>query len=304
MSHVNGFIRKQGQRLLEDNRSALLYAVLLAVFPFTTWLSQALISLVTLRKGWRDGAMLLMPVMTAFLACSLVTAPPQLAIMNTLLTFIPCFIATCVLGITASWRAVAGVFFLLVSLGAIVFQIFMPEFIMAQYQYLYAVIHELHPDVLSRFVNDTTGLNQLMLANALFGLQLASIVVSAILPLTLARSVQSQLYYPGGYRQEMLALRSNKIGLLLLVLMLVAVNQSKMIAMNILPLLVLYFLAAGLSLSFNVLARKKMRGVMLILLAPLVLVPFIMLPVYVILGSLDSLFNLRLYLPSTVGKTT
>ena len=158
--------------------------------------------------------------------------------------------------------------------------------------------------MLPRVITDINGSSQLILANYLFGLQLASLVLSAILPLTLARSVQSQLYYPGGYQQEMYSLRSNKIGLLILVLMLVSANQGKLIAMDILPLLVMYFLFAGLSLSFHALAGKKIRGALLILITPLVLVPFVMLPVYVILGSLDSLFNLRLYLPSTAGKTT
>lgn len=304
MSHVNGFIRQQGQKLLDSNRHALLYAVLLALIPYTTWLSLAIIALVTLKKGWREGAMLLMPVMTAFLTCSMVVAPTLLAISNTVLAFIPCYLAACVLGLTASWRAVAGVFLLLLSVSAMVFQIVMPDFITAQYQYLYAAMSQLHPEVLPRVITDVNGSNQLILANYWFGLQLASLVVSALMPLTLARSVQSQLYYPGGYRQEMHSLRGNKAGLMLLILVLIAAHQGRFIAMNILPLLVMYFLIAGLSVSFCALAGKKIRGTPLILVTPLVLVPFVMLPVYVILGSLDSLFNLRLYLPSAAGKTT
>lgn len=304
MMNVNGFISQQGKKLLENNRHAMLYAVLLAVIPYTTWLSLAVIALVTLRKGWREGAMLLMPVMTAFLACSLAAAPVKLAIINTLLAFLPCYLAACVLSMSASWRAVAGVFFLLLLISAMLFQVVMPEFITAQYQYLYAAMNELNPDVLPKALANIHGSNQLVLANYLFGLQLASLVLTAALPLTLARSVQSQLYYPGGYLQEMHSLRGNRIGFLLLVVMFIAASQGKLIAMNMLPLLVMYFLSAGLSLSFYAFAGRKIRGASLILIAPLILVPFIMLPVYVILGSLDSLFNLRFYLPTVAGKTT
>lgn len=305
MINVNGFICQQGQKLLENNRHAMLCAVLLAIFPYTTWLSLTVIALVTLRKGWRDGALLLMPVMTAFLVCSVATAVPTLlAITNTLVTFIPCYFAACVLGMTTSWRAVAGVFFLLLLICAILFQIFMPEFITAQYQYLYAAISELRPDALPKVMVSLNGSNQLILANYLFGLQLANLFISAILPLTLARSIQSQLYYPGGYQQEMHSLRGNKVGVLILLLILVAASQGNLIAINVLPLLVVYFLSAGLSLSFYAFAGKKIRGASLILVIPLVLLPFVMLPVYVILGSLDSLFNLRFYLPSIAGKAT
>ena len=304
MIHVNGFIRQQGQKLLENNRHAMLYAVLLALIPYTTWLSLAVIALVTLKKGWRDGALLLMPVMTAFLACSMVVASPQLAITNTLLAFVPCFLAACLLGLSGSWRAVAVVFFLLALLSAMLIQIFTPEFIAVQYQYLYDAISELHPDMLPRVITDINGSSQLILANYLFGLQLASLVLSAILPLTLARSVQSQLYYPGGFKQEMHGLRSNKAGLLMLVVVLIAVSQNKVIAMNVLPLFVFYFLLAGLSLTAHALGKKKIRGTPLLLVTPILLVPFVMIPVYVILGSLDSLFNLRLYLPTNAGKTT
>ncbi len=304
MIDVKGFMRQQGLRLLENSRYALMCAVFLATIPFTTWLSQAVIALVVLKKGWRDGLMLLMPVMTAFLACSLFSVSVFSAVVNTLLTFIPLFLAACILGMTASWRAVATGFFLFASLSAVLLQIFMPEFIMAQYRYVLSAMQEIQPGVLSKLVNNTGSLNQHILANYLFGIQLAGLVFSTSISLTMARSVQSQLFYPGGYRKEMLSLRGSKAGLAMLVLMLIAAQQGKFLAMNMLPLLVMYFLAAGLSLGAHVLDGKKVRGAMLLLVIPLLFMPFVMLPFYVILGSLDSVFNLRLYLPVTAGKTT
>ena len=81
----------------------------------------------------------------------------------------------------------------------------MPELIAAQYQYVSSAIREVHPEAFARFVNDTNAVNQQVLANYLFGLQLVGVVFAAMLPLTLARAVQSQLYYPGGFNQEMFA---------------------------------------------------------------------------------------------------
>ncbi len=300
---MNGYLSQQGKKLLENSRHALLYAGILAVIPYTTFLSLAIISLVTLRKGWREGSLLLMPVMIMFLTSSMFLVPPKIAIFNTLLAFLPCYLAACVLGKTANWRSVAGVFFLFLLLTAVFFHVFLPEFIAVQFQYLSASMGQLNPDLLSKVLSSNS-LNQIALANYLFGLQLVSLVISVIWPLTLARSVQSQLYYPGGYQQEMHSLRDNKVGLLMLVVLLLAVSQGKLIAMNMLPLVVMYFLCIGLSLGFHAFAGKKIRGASLILILPLIFMPFIMIPAYVILGSLDSLFNLRLYLPTSAGKTT
>ncbi|HBI21540.1 MAG TPA: hypothetical protein DDY37_02975 [Legionella sp.] len=304
MIHVNGFIHQQAMRILENNRYSLVLAVFFALLPYTTWLSLSIIALVTLRKGWREGALLLMPVMTAYFARSLASAPTIVAIVNTLLTYLPCYLVTCVLGRTASWRSVAAFFCILIACCVILLQALMPELIPAQFQYVSSAIREMHPDAFARFMDDTSGISQQVLANYLFGLQLVGLVFAATLPLALARAVQSQLYYPGGFKQEMHGLRSNKAGLLMLVVVFIAVSQNKVIAMNMLPLFVFYFLLAGLSLSAHALGKKKIRGTPLLLVTPILFVPFIMIPVYVILGSLDSLFNLRLYLPTNAGKTT
>ena len=301
---MNGFIHQQAIRILVNKRYSLVLAVFFALLPYTTWLSLSIISLVTLRKGWREGALLLMPVMTAYFARALVSAPTIVAIVNTLLTYLPCYLATCVLGKTTSWRSVAGFLGLALACCVILLQFLMPDLISAQFQYVSSVIREMHPDAFARFMDDTRGISQQVLANYFFGLQLVGLVFEATLPLALARAVQSQLYYPGGFKQEMHGLRSNKAGLLMLVVVLIAVSQNKVIAMNVLPLFVFYFLLAGLSLTAHALGKKKIRGTPLLLVTPILLVPFVMIPVYVILGSLDSLFNLRLYLPTNAGKTT
>lgn len=304
MIHVNGLLGKQGKKILENNRYALLCAVFLVFFPYTTWLSLAIIALVTLKKGWHDGALLLMPVATAYFGVLLIREPTLVAVINTLLTFLPAFLAACVLGLFASWRAVAGLFALLVALSAIILQMTLPEFVVTQYQYLITAIQQARPDLVADILKDPTQFGAVKIANYFFGFQLISVVVSALLPLAIARRIQAQLYNPGGFRQELLALRGNKIGLFCLCLLLLAASQQQLIAMNVLPLFVFYFLLAGLSLCFHLLSEKKIRGRVLLLSVPLIVLPFVMLPVYVMIGSLDSLFNLRVYLLSDAGKTT
>ena len=187
MTPLSGFIRNQGQLLLQNKKHAMLHAVILALLPYTAWLSVAVVALVTLRRGWCDGGWLLIIAITAFFASSLASTTANIAFVNSLLTFLPCYFAACVLGLTANWRAVAGVFFLQVIVAVLVIQIFLPEFITAQYLYLQAAFNEIQGEgALSALINDKTGLNQVTLASYLFGLQAVGIIFSACLSLVSA----------------------------------------------------------------------------------------------------------------------
>lgn len=303
-SQLSGFVRKQGEYLLGNKWHALVHAMALALLPYTAWLSVAIIALVTLRKGWREGGWLIIPVMIAHVALSLTSLNAAIGLINTLLTFMPCYLAACALRSTISWRAVSCVFFMQAGLILVMVQLWFPDFVAAQYLYIQSAINEMQSDsVVMSFINDKTGVNQVILAGYFLGLQAVGVIFSATLSLMLARSVQSKLFNPGGFRQEMLMFRGDKIGFLLLAIVTIAAYQQSILAISMLPMLVLYFLIAGLSLSFNVLAKKRPLSSGVFILSTLILLPFIMLPVYVIFGSLDSLFNFRLYLSSDAGKT-
>ena len=304
MSWLSGFIRNQSQYLLNNQRHAILHAIVLALLPYTAWLSVAVAALVTLRKSWREGALLLAPAMTAYLVVALTSSSTPVAIVNTLLVFLPTYLAACTLRLTASWRAVAAVFFLQVIIVLFLLQLLMPEVIAAQFLFLQSTLREMKgDDALLALINNKTGLSQAVLASYFIGLQSVGVVLSASISLMLARSVQSKLFYPGEFRLEMLAFRADRAEFCILIGMFIAAYQHNILAMSLLPLLIFYFLLAGLSLSFNVLAKQRPVSSMVLLIASLLLLPFVMLPVYVIFGSIDSLFNLRLYLSSDAGKT-
>lgn len=304
MIPLSQFVRRQGMLVLKSRWHALLQATVLALLPYTAWLSVAIIALVTLRKGWQAGCWLLFPVMIASLALSLFSVPPTIAVINVVLTFLPCYIAACALRVTANWRVVTGAFIFQVITAVLLLHVFAPDFIMAQYMYVQNMLREMEPNAaFLAFIDAKTGVNQMALAGYLLGFQAAGVVFSACLSLFFARSIQSQLFYPGGFKEEMLRFRGTKIGFVLLVIVFIATYQQNVLAISLLPVLLLYFLLAGLSLSLDVLTRRWQFASLALLVVALFLLPFIMLPVYVIFGSLDSLFNFRLYLSSDAGKT-
>ncbi|WP_133131394.1 hypothetical protein [Legionella yabuuchiae] len=155
---------------------------------------------------------------------------------------------------------------------------------------------------LLQLLGDDHGINPLIVANFLLGIQTAGLVFSSLFSLMIARWVQSLAYYPGGFSQEMRNFRADKIGLLFLSMLLIAAYFEIMIAVNLLPLVMFYFFLAGLSLGYNLLAQKKPLGTFLLLITPVILLPYVMMPLYLVFGSLDSLFNFRVYLAKHAGK--
>ncbi|NCT56871.1 MAG: hypothetical protein GW760_04045 [Legionella sp.] len=298
-----GFIHRQARRVLDDDRYALASTAILSVLPYMGWLALALIALVTLRKDWRLGGLLVLPALVGNMLLSLKHVPMSGAILGAMLNVVPCYFAAIVLGRTSSWRAVAAALFGVVIGSAWLIQMVSPEFIVSQYTQLKALMHT----VLLGQVNvldvwEAHEVSPLMLANYLLGVQAASLAFSAMVPLLFARSVQSQLFYPGGFQQELLSFRGNKLSLAVLVLLSTAAYSNRYLAMNGLPLVMFYFILAGLSLAACLLSRIRPLGVLVLLLVPTVLLPWVMLPLYVLLGAFDSLFNVRLYLSSNTGK--
>lgn len=295
------FIRNQAQALLDNTYYALACTIGLALLSYTAWVSAAIIALITLRKGWRDGGWLLLFALLTQYAVSFWGSSAQIALLSAVITFLPCYIGACVLGWTTSWRAVAVAFLFQVTVAMIGIQLYLPDYVLAQFLAIKAALQELDGSLLN-LVDINKGLNQTVLASYLLGLQAVGVVLSASSSLMWARSVQSQLVYPGGFRAEMLGFRASKLGLLLFILVYISAYEQNAISVSILPMFMLYFVLAGISLSFN-LFKQKWLSSWIILIATFILLPFVMLPVYVIFGSLDSLFNLRSYLPSNSGKT-
>ncbi|WED44412.1 hypothetical protein [Legionella cardiaca] len=303
MTRLGELLRKQGRFLLENDAYALLYIAILALVPFAAWLSVAIVALITLRKGGNAGFIGVLVGMVSMTVSSIWSITWSASIINATLAFIPCYLTASVLRASASWRIAVG-FIVLQALVVITLVHWLaPAFINEQYQFVQEVIKELeHEGAIKDLLNNQDGFNPVVIANYIVGIQAVSTVMSAIASLMLARSVQASLFYPGGFRQEMIGFRASTLGVILLVVAALGAYQYSPLGISCLPILVVYYVSAGISLSFNILTKgKKGIGAFLLLLLPLVILPFVMLPIYVVLGALDSLFNFRLHLPAKSG---
>lgn len=305
MTRLGELLRKQGHFLLQNDSYALIYIAILALIPFAAWLSAAVVALVTLRKGWVAGLKGLVVGVVSLYIPSLVSDSWLMSFTNAVLAFLPCYLTAGVLRSTMSWRIAMAFIVLLVLCGINYVYWLAPELIQEQYQFVVAVLKQWQNSDLVSNQDAINAVNPMIVTYYVIGVQAISIALSAIVSLMLARSVQSSLFYPGGYRQEMLDFRASGWGVILLALAAIGAYQSVSLAISCLPILVMYYAGAGISISFNILAKgKKGIGIVFLLLIPLIIVPLVMLPIYVMLGALDSLFNFRLYLSAKKGGKT
>lgn len=301
MARLGELLRKQGHFLLENDHYALMYVAILAVVPFATWLSVSIVALITLRKGWVSGLKGLV-VGIASLFLFYIVSSTSAEIFNAVIAYLPCFMMAVLLRETTSWKLTIGFVVLLTLIGITIIHWLAPELIEQQYQFIQALFKEFEREsTIPVLLNNQDSLNPMLVANYVVGIQAVSLALSAIASLMLARSVQARLFYPGGYRQEMIEFRASSWGVILLFVTAIGAYQHNPLAISCLPILVVYYVCAGLSLSFNFLMKGKGIGTLFLLVLPLILLPFITLPIYVILGALDSLFNFRLRLRIKAG---
>lgn len=299
MMRTGDFISRQCKVLLENKQLAIIYAVVFSILPFASWLSVALVSLITLRKGGRSGLDVLLPALVIHSVPLMMLIPISGALINSLIAYLPCYFAALILRTTERWQVVFGVFLIQALLGCVFLQLYAPEFIVMQFNQLKVVLMQYQGLVEAGM----DGISSSSLAQLFFGIQILSAIVSATISLMFARSTQARLFLPGGFKNELSTFRSGRFSLLVLLCVSVGTYYEIPLAINILPIMLSYFLASGFGLAYFIFARKSQVKVFLLLLLLILLKPTFALFAYIVFGSLDSIFNFRSYLPKRVSDS-
>lgn len=292
MSLLNKIIKRQGELLL--NRPSFAYAMvfLFAGLPFLTWLSVAIIAFLTLRLGPVSGAKALGVGVFSVLMVNLMLAslgPLQLTLI--FFTFVPPFFAAWILRLTASWHTTAIFLILLVSLVVLYAHFFLPAFLLEEYNTLLNLLQAFQKNgvKLKSWVE-----NKEQAINYILGIQNAFLLISSVGSLMVARAFQSRLFYPAGFKKEMLYFQASIFMLIpFCLLLLMGFFYHLPLALGLLPVWVLYFCAAGMSVLICLFAEHRALLVFSLLLIVVSFLPLIMLPLIVCIGALDTLFHFR-----------
>ncbi|KTD63930.1 hypothetical protein [Legionella spiritensis] len=304
MARLGELIQKQGYYSLQNEKYACFLTAILAVFPLTAWLSLAVMALIVLRKSWAAGLKILITGMTVSICVAEIAGTMDVVLSGILLTYVTCYLASLLLRTTASWQIVVGGMVMLAATGVLLTHWLAPDYVIKQYNTLQAMLSAVDSNnpVVDMLAHQNAE-NKINLASSLLGIKAVSLIISVLFSLLLARAIQASLFNPGGFQREMLAFRASKIAVIALIVCVYGVHQGNAILLSCLPVFFVYLMLAGISLGLNLFVKKKRLVMMMMLLMPIILMPYVVLPVYVLFGSIDSLFNLRSRLPVMAGES-
>ncbi len=305
MKQISSFWQRQGQYVLENRYNAIIIAAVLAIVPFVAWLSLAVVALVSLRKGSHEGAKVLLASLVASILLYKFSGLPIDFLYETILLFLTGFMAAQLLKITANWSIVIAVLVVVGLVGlAIIFTVY-PDYVNRQFDTMLVLLKSYDlGNLVDQVVEGDTNFSRFTLASYLLGFRVFSVIVSIIISLSFARFVQAKLFYPRGFTKEILAFRASYLLLIVSFLVSLALYQGKTSFISAVPMLVVYFMLGGLSVSiWYCLSKKNTSKTVLIIVIPLMVLPYIMVPVYALLGAFDSVLNIRLYLQTKLEKS-
>lgn len=290
----NNFVLSQFNWLLGQPTLAILLVAMLAVVPLTMWLSLMILALITLRKEWLCGVQCLIAALTILLCRAAMTG----TMFETWLTSVPIYLVTYVsawlLKRFINWQLVALTLTGLALVSILMMEWSFKPYILQHYLALLQLIQSIDVNhIMANVVNQNDAQIQLTFAHYFLGIRIVSLLLSGIFPVIMARSIQSQLFNPAGFHREMNNFRASQLLVIVFILCMAVAYKGNLIAMSFFPILFVYVMLAGLSLALNLLAHKKnsMRYAMLVL--PIIFLPSIVLPVFALFGSIDSILNLR-----------
>ena len=271
--------------VMRGPKQAAMVALLSTLIPMMFWLGAAVVGLVTLRQGASKGMAVLVWAILPALGWWVGMQDP-----GAFIVLMSVFVMASVLRMTVSWQStlVAGVV-ASVLVGLIVPWV-MPELIDTLVGMADQVFRNLAEDAKLEYDDRLqASFRSLMIASfaaSFFGMALGA--------LCLSRSWQSQLYNPGGWRQEFHSLRLSFKTMLVLLGLLVIIPVFGADASLVMVVLVVPVTLCGIALVHGVIGKKNLGGQWLFGFYLLVVMLFpTVLMVVAMMALLDSVFDFR-----------
>ncbi len=286
-------LRHFAEYVMRGRRQAIIIALLFTFIPLMGWVSDAIVALVTLRKGPKEGAIVLIWVILPSIVVALL-GYPELWIYDIIGGSVAVYGLALVLRRTGSWAFVLQISMLLGVAAVAVVHMFDPDIFEQSVKEITSVYNDyktyFHLDVEPEVVDQTA----LLFAKFAVGTQVALMLIVDWFNIFIARWEQSALYNPQGLSSELQNLRLGLIPIVLLVLVLIAALSGVAVAVDAMPIVVLPFIMAGLSLVHDLVTVRKLSKRWLLVFYSLLILFFIyMAGLLVIAVVADHWLNFR-----------
>ena len=278
----------------------------LSCFDMTSWLSLSLICLLILRQGIKKHTHLIAACTVLHVTSFYLKSPNLSSVVRAITDFLPGIFGSLALLYTRSWALSAMSMLGFLFVLYVLIEIAAPGFGADQLKMLSALAQNI-----SAQINvPLSHIQQLMqnhfefFVSLLFGAQIMSALFNAVISLTMARSIQAQIFNPGGFMNEMLCLRSHPYFLATFFLLLfMSWGLGWFWPLYLIPSVLFYFYCVGLSIGVCIFAKHRIQMVFFILVLASVLLSYIFVPIFVVAGAIDSLVNLRVLLAKRMKYT-
>ncbi|WP_250655091.1 hypothetical protein [Alkalimarinus coralli] len=266
-------------------KQAVIVAVIAAALPLMFWLSAAVLTLVTLRKGVGQGTNILVWASLPAIAWWIKLGDPGIV-----LVLILSWVMAVALRQTVSWEKmlIAGV--LVAFTTGLLLPVMLPEVVQQLIDMAKDVYRQIDPEMVKQLSGELEPAFTSLMVGSLATTYLA-IALGAVM---LARSWQSSLYNPGGFRQEFHGFKLSPVFSLSAVgLTLFGPAISLNIVLLVLIILVPLTLA-GIALVHGSVAKRNLGGHWLFVfyMSALLLGPSLFLLI-IFMAILDSWFDFR-----------
>jgi hypothetical protein len=293
-----GVLHRFASYVMRGRRQAVIVGLLFTLIPLFGWVSNAIVALVTLRKGAKEGAIILLwVILPAVVVASLGNRLIILygIIGGSLFTYVLALI----LRQTQSWKTVLTVTLLIGLSAVLLVHLWIPNISLVwsdQFEHYAALVKNQF-----NVVVNTTQLQ--FFSKFATGFQVAFISLSVLINLMLARGLQSMLYNPGQLRPELENIRLNVWELLVFLVIFTLSLLRIVLAQDVLPVVALIFVLAGLSV-FHAVADLRNLAKKWIFLFYVLLVVFFPYVAAALIGFaiVDSVANLRYRLQRNTPK--
>ena len=285
-----GFLHRCTSYIMRGRQQAVIAGLLFTIVPLLGWVSNVIISLVALRKGAKEGAIVLLWIILPVVVIAGL-GNPWIALYNIVGGSLFGYLLALILRQTQSWQKVLEVGLLLGLLAVLLVHLVVPDVSALWIKQLghYALL-------MKEQFNFTVNTDQLQFFTRFAtGFQVAFLWLGVLINLVLARGLQSMLYNPGQLRPELQVIRLSKWVALALLVIAVANFQKIGLAQDALPVVILAFLLAGLSVLHAVIRLKNgfLKGWFLVFYSLLIIFfPYIAV-LLVVIALADTVLDFR-----------
>lgn len=281
-----------GNWLMRKPSNALLAGFIASFLPFFGWLASVVMALVTLRKGAKSGAQVLLVILVAPIVFALIRHQ-YIFLYNALAGTLLVFLLANVLRNASHWAmvliisAILGVLIILALHGY--FDGLNAWWEQKMLMYIQSLGQTAHADL------QTQKTMVAQLSKFATGLQIGVVMIANLSFLLIARHWQSLLYNPGKLQPELQSIRMPIwYSALVMAVLLIGFFSGQVFIIDMMPVILIPMLAGGLSCVHFWVKQRKLSMFLLVVmyLGLIMLFPYFCL-ILVLLATLDSFINIR-----------